>query len=385
MGWENGAGEKAQRGFSKTVEGLVELGEAIEESGLPLRIELERKARRQAVAELTAPVEQGGKGLSNRQAAKQLGVSEKTVRNDKAPADKSAPASEIVNNGSPSELDPADKSAPAPKSGPTITLYTHKREPVEYPEPKGKSTFNATPGEGISWAAWSWNPVTGCEHGCPYCYAREIATSARAAATYPVGFTPLFHRERLDAPANTSVPRSGDPAKRRVFVCSMADLYGRWVPKKWVDQVHASEIENPQWTYIHLTKFPKRYLDVALPPTGWIGASVDEQKRVKVTEETFARIEGVAVKWVSLEPLLGPLEFTDLSMFDWVVIGAQTETRQPAGVIPASQPKFWEWVVPIVAAAKAAGCKVHMKPNLLGRVHPQSPGMELLNEYPEAA
>jgi len=122
---------------------------------------------------------------------------------------------------------------------------------------------------------------------------------------------------------------------------------------------------------------------VALPSTGWIGASVDEQKRVSVTEQTFAQIEGVAVKWLSLEPLLGPLEFTDLSMFDWVVIGAQTETRQPSGVLPAFAPKF-EWVLAIVDQARAAGCKVHMKPNLLGRVHAQSPGMELLNEYPGA-
>ena len=236
-------------------------------------------------------------------------------------------------------------SEPTPKSTPsTITLLTHKGEPVQYPEPKGKAKFNKTPGDGISWATWSWNPVTGCLHGCEYCYAREIATAeGRTATAFPVGFTPLFHHERLQAPADTPVPEDANDAARRVFVCSMADLYGRWVPKGWIEQVHAVELENPQWTYIHLTKFPKRYLDVELPPTGWIGASVDEQKRVKATEEAFRQIEGVAVKWLSLEPLREELTFSDLSMFDWVVIGAQTPTRQPTGFVPGRRPKF-KWV-----------------------------------------
>ncbi len=59
------------------------------------------------------------------------------------------------------------------------------------------------------------------------------------------------------------------------------------------------------------------------PPRAWLGTSVDEQKRVRLAEEAFRQIDGVAVKWLSLEPLLAPLEFSDLSVFDWVVIGAQ--------------------------------------------------------------
>ena len=75
-------------------------------------------------------------------------------------------------------------------------------------------------------------------------------------------------------------------------------------------------------------------------------------------------------------PLKEPLEFDDLSMFDWVVIGAQTETRQPSGVVPAFAPPF-EWVARIVLQAREAGCKIHLKPNLL-----TGPGMQLPNEYP---
>jgi protein gp37 len=277
------------------------------------------------------------------------------------------------------------KPEPAPPKQPTmLTLSTHDGRTVEYPQPQAKATFNETAGDGISWASWSWNPITGCLHGCKYCYARDIATSSRFSASYPIGFEPLFHHERLDAPKNTTIPakHAADDAYKRVFVCSMADAYGQWVPDEWIDQIHQSMLESPQWQYILLTKFPQRYNRVKLPPTAWVGTSVDEQKRVRIAENAFRKIDNVTVKWLSLEPLLEPLEFTDLSMFDWVVIGAQTATRQPDGEVGAFAPPF-EWVSRIVAQAREAGCKVHLKPNLLGRVSPDSPGMKLLNEYPD--
>jgi protein gp37 len=279
-----------------------------------------------------------------------------------------------------------ERPVPESPSQTTITLVTHKGDGVEYPLPKSKPTFNPA-NQHISWAAWTWNPVTGCLHGCPYCYAREIAerNDDSTRRIFPIGFTPLFHRERLEAPQNHSLPSDIDinPRAGRVFVCSMADLYGQWVPDTWIEQVHDVCARNPQWVYLLLTKFPERYNRVrSLPPTAWVGTSVDKQKRVRIAEEAFRKINNVAVKWLSLEPLRDDLQFTDLSMFDWIVIGSQTGTQQPDGHVPAFAPPF-EWVAKLVAQAREAGCKVWLKPNLLGDVHDQSPGMELPQEVPE--
>jgi protein gp37/ParB-like chromosome segregation protein Spo0J len=326
---------------------------------------------------------------SSERAAKAVGTSGRAVQQAKAVVRDAPDLAAKVRAGE-IALDAADrqrkqriaampKPEPAPKpSQVMLTLRTHTGDEVKYPQPKAKATFNETKGAGISWAGWSWNPVTGCLHGCNYCYAREIATNERYQSAYPAGFTPLFHEERLDAPANTAIPaaRRDDPAYQRVFVCSMADLYGRWVPDEWIQKVHASMCANPQWQYITLTKFPARYVGLQMPPGAWVGTSVDEQKRVRIAEDAFRKIDGVAVKWLSLEPLKEPLEFTDLSVFDWVVIGAQTETRQPDGVVPAFAPPF-EWVARIVVQALDAGCRVHLKPNLR-----TAPGMQWLDQYP---
>jgi len=327
---------------------------------------------------------------SSERAAKVVGASGRAVQQAKAVVRDAPDLAAKVRAGE-IALDRADrerkqriaampKPEPVPTAGPvSVMLRTHDGREISV-RPSTKPTFtDQSKTEGISWAKWSWNPVTGCLHGCDYCYARAI--TERFPDGFPAGFTPLFREDRLDAPTNTVIPAEhrDDPAWRRVFVCSMADLYGRWVPQKWIDDVHASMLASPQWQYILLTKFPDRYVGLDMPPGAWVGTSVDEQKRVRIAERAFRQLPDGVVKWLSLEPLLEPLEFTDLSAFDWVVIGAQTETFQGGSTVPAFAPPF-EWVARIVAQAREAGCRVHLKPNLVNG----KPGMQLPDEYPLA-
>jgi protein gp37 len=323
-------------------------------------------------------------------AARITGVSARAVQQAKAITRDTPDLAEQVRAGT-LALDAADrqrrqrlealpKPDPMPKPGLVmLTLRTHDGRQVPYPKPTGKATFTEAEGG----AAWSWSPVTGCLHGCAYCWAREIATGERHRAAFPAGFSPLFHPERLDAPAHTTIPagHQGDPTWRRVIVCPLADLYGPWVPDEWITRVHAAMCAHGRWQYVTQTRFPARYIGLELPPGAWVGTSVDAQGQVRAAEEAARRIDAPVIRWLSLEPLREPLSFTDLSLWDWVVIGAQTETRQPDGTVPAFAPPF-DWVARLVTAARDAGCRVYLKPTLLGRTDPTRPGMRLPDEYP---
>ena len=232
-----------------------------------------------------------------------------------------------------------------------------------------KSTFNET-NDQVDWARWTWNPVTGCEHNCIYCYARDIANRF-----YPEKFTPTFRPERLEAPRNTSLPKdaNGHLAWRNVFVCSMADLFGRWVPDEWINQVFDSCRQSPEWNYLFLSKFPQRYTELEFPESSWIGTTVDEQKRVANAEKAFRKIKA-PLKWLSCEPMLEPLKFTELGMFDWIVIGGCSRSTQS----PESFPDM-RWVIDLTHAAIHSGCKVYWKKN----IHPNPGVASAFKEYPD--
>ena len=237
-------------------------------------------------------------------------------------------------------------------------------------------SFNRTNGS-VSWAKWTWNPVTGCEHGCKFCYAREIANSQRMADVYPFQFAPAFHEYRLEAPKLTPCKQSDDPTEGRVFVCSMADLFGKWVPDKWITEVFNACAETPCWEYLFLTKWPKRYSMLATLPKAWFGASIIKQGDVeRVTRDMTAfDVHPGITRWVSLEPMLEPITFGDLSWCDLMVIGSQTSTTQPEGYVPAFAPKF-EWVADVVQQCRDQGVPYYLKPNLVTEPGMQMPQME---------
>ena len=158
-----------------------------------------------------------------------------------------------------------------------------------------------------------------------------------------------------------------DTRYRNVFTCSMADLFGRWVPAAWIEAVLGEIRRAPQWNFLCLTKFPKRAVEFDLPPNAWMGTTVDLQARVKAAEDAFEQITA-GVRWLSIEPFLEPLRFQHLERFDWMVIGGASETRQTAGspATPAWRPPF-AWIEDLVRQARDAGCTVYFKTNLLQR------------------
>lgn len=226
----------------------------------------------------------------------------------------------------------------------------------------GKSALNKQENTDIEWADWSWNPVSGCLHGCPYCYARNIAFEI-----YPddVGFAPTLWLDRLTGPRNQKVPADAERsvARKNIFTCSMADLFGRWVPDEWIRRVLAEVTANPQWNFLFLTKFPKRMAEFDIPENAWMGTTVDLQARVANAERAFDKVRA-RVRWLSIEPMLEPLQFSNLGLFDWVVIGGASPTRAVDGTpaTPAWAPPL-DWIVKLHEQARAAGCKVYYKTN----------------------
>lgn len=232
-----------------------------------------------------------------------------------------------------------------------------KKEEKQKPKPSEKPTFNRT-NDNIEWAYWSWNPVTGCKHNCSYCYARDIANRF-----YEQKFEPTFHENRLSAPQNTPIPKNDEQGEHNVFVCSMADLFGSWVPDEWIKKVMKSCIEAPDWwNFIFLTKNPKRYQDIKnWPKRCWIGATADTQERADKAIEIFSKLPKDKTLFLSCEPLLEQITIPNNHSIKWLIIGAQSRSSRE----PEMQP-IWQWVETLHYSAVESGLagKIYWKPNL---------------------
>ena len=225
-----------------------------------------------------------------------------------------------------------------------------------------KAKFNKT-NDSIAWAVYSWNPISGCLFNCDYCYARDLTKHYPKA--FPNGFVPTFHPERLSAPVNTKLPADVDNGNSNVFVCSMADLFGPWVPQDWIDQVIDACAKAPAWTYIFLTKNPERLVGINWPKNAWVGTTIDCQSRIATAVSAFKELNEhqfrPGVLFVSCEPMNERLDFGDhgLDVFDWVIVGG----RSASSGMKAFQPEK-AWVESLHDAARESGCMIFDKPNL---------------------
>jgi protein gp37 len=180
----------------------------------------------------------------------------------------------------------------------------------------------ATAHSAIEWTDSTWNPVSGCTKvspGCDRCYAERI--TQRFPQTYPNGFDLTLKPDALDIPLRWRQPRM-------VFVNSMSDLFHVDVPEAYIARVFEIMERCPQHVFQVLTKRAERLARLAArlpwPPHVWMGVSVESDPyRWRID---YLRRVPSAVRFVSAEPLLGPLEGLDLSGIHWVIAGGESQS-----------------------------------------------------------
>jgi protein gp37 len=179
----------------------------------------------------------------------------------------------------------------------------------------------------IRWAGSTWNPMTGCTRispGCDHCYAETLANKFRGKA-FPNGFDPTYKPERLNAPAKWT--------PRRVFVNSMSDVHHESFTYEQVVSVYDTMLRLDHHDYLVLTKrpqrmatFAERYLRErcfdAFPTHIWLGASVESDKWC--FRANHLRRIPVPIRFLSCEPLIGPLPSLDLTGISWVIVGGES-------------------------------------------------------------
>jgi len=191
----------------------------------------------------------------------------------------------------------------------------------------------------IEWTESSWNPVTGCtkvSEGCRNCYAERMARRLKAMGqpNYGNGFKVTCHPHTLTLPLKWKKPRT-------IFVNSMSDLFHEEISLAFLDEIFFTMNEARWHTFQVLTKRAEYMARVAgrfnWTPNIWVGVTVESAKHVDRMD--FLRDVPAAVRFLSLEPLLGPIPDLDLKGIDWVIVGGESG--------PGARPMQKEWVLEI--------------------------------------
>ena len=205
----------------------------------------------------------------------------------------------------------------------------------------------------IEWTESSWNPVTGCtkiSEGCKNCYAERMSMRLKAMKQpiYSDGFDVRTHTHLLERPLNWKKPQM-------IFVNSMSDLFHEDVPTDFIIEVF-NVMNAANWHIFQvLTKRSERLIELNCKLNWsnniWMGVSVENEKnidRIKNLQKSNA-----AIKFLSIEPLLGPIENLDLDKIDWVIVGGESG--------PKARPMKKEWVVNIKNVCLSSGVSFFFK------------------------
>ncbi len=223
----------------------------------------------------------------------------------------------------------------------------------------------------IEWTDATWNPVTGCtkiSSGCDFCYAERFAERFRDVPGHPYssGFDLTLRPERLDQPLKWRKPRM-------IFVNSMSDLFHKSVPFDFVDRVFDT-MEQASWHVFQvLTKrssrlrsyVNSRYETTPPPSNVWLGTSVEDG--AKVSRIRHLRDTRATVRFLSVEPLIGPLGEVDLTGIQWVIVGGESG--------PKARPMEISWVRDIRDQCRRSDVPFFFKQ--WGGFRPKSGGREL--------
>ena len=198
----------------------------------------------------------------------------------------------------------------------------------------------------IEWTEMTWNPVTGCtkiSQGCKHCYAERMAKrlTAMGSVRYRNGFEVTLHPDLVDVPRGWRQPRV-------VFVNSMSDLFHDDIPLAYIQRVFATMRDCPHHTFQVLTKRSERLAEFApylpWPKNVWMGVSVEDARVVHRVADLQAT--PAAVRFLSLEPLIGPLVDLPLDSIHWAIVGGESG--------PKARPMQKQWVSSLLRQCRAA-------------------------------
>ena len=205
----------------------------------------------------------------------------------------------------------------------------------------------------IEWTDATWNPVTGCSKisaGCKFCYAERLALRLKAMGQprYADGFSVTLHHDLLDAPRRWRSPRL-------VFVNSMSDLFHEKVPLPFIRQVFQTMSECPQHVFQILTKRSERLKEstaaLPWPDNVWMGVSVEDSRVLSRIDDLLA--VPAAIRFLSCEPLIGPLDALPLHGIDWVIVGGESG--------PGARPMRPGWALSVLRQCRGRGVPFFFK------------------------